>query len=338
MFKIGKKTKETIGLDIGNFAIKVTALMPRSDKPLLTAYNVKNIPLYDSKPAKVGKLIKEALDEIDLSPNEVNLSISGSNVIVRFIDLPKMSKEQLENAMIFEAERYIPFSVNEVILDFLILDAPESGQMNVLLAAAKRDFVQSRIELLQKLGININILDISAFAGFNAFRSCNSLVEETGTAFLDLGHSQTNLLVTGGDIPRFMRVIQIGGKDITTALSEDLGVTLQEAEELKMGGARQDDEKVQQSTYAVLDELIKEIKLSFGYFENKYNGSIGNVYCSGGMIYQHGILEYLKQKMGTEFRTWNPIGGVEISDSLSREAIEPVSGQLAVSIGLGLRR
>jgi type IV pilus assembly protein PilM len=337
MFKIGKKLKETVALDIGSHSIKVVSVLKKPDKALLTAYNIKKIQPSDNRSLKTGKSIKEALSEIDLHPAEVNLSVSGANVIVRFITFPKMSKEQMENAMVFEAERYIPFSVNEVILDFAILDAAESGQVNVILAAAKRDFVQAQTELIEKLGMAVNVIDINVFSIFNAFTAFKQPAQDKGTAFFDFGFSQTSVVISVGGIPRFMRLIQIGGKDISAAIAEDLGIPFEEAEDLKVKNDPASRERITLVTAGVLDELIKEIQLSLGYFENKSGKAVGEVYCSGGVTSQEGVLGYFKEKIGIEFKTWDPIGGLDVAEHLSKEAIAPVAAQLAVGIGLTLR-
>ncbi|MBU1657081.1 MAG: pilus assembly protein PilM, partial [Candidatus Omnitrophica bacterium] len=167
--------------------------------------------------------------------------------------------------------------------------------------------------------------------------SFNPVPGDKGTAFLDLGHSETNVLVTTGNIPRFMRVIQIGGDDITRAIAEDMGIDRQAAEELRVSDGSENREKVDRSVFAVLDELAEEMRLSFGYFENKHNTTVSNVYCSGGMISQKGLVEYLQEKMGTGFNVWNPVSGVNVSESIPGETIDAVSAQLAVSIGLALR-
>jgi len=338
MFNISKKTKESVGLDIGSYSVKVVSIVKESGHNILSAYNLKQIPFEAAKtPSQIAKSVKEAMDEMDIHPSEVNLSVSGSNMIVRFISLPKMSKDQLENAMSFEAEKYIPFSADEVIMDFLILDDAEGGQMNVLLAAAKRDFVQSQLGLLEKLGMGINVIDIDAFAVFNAYTFSNKFPADKGTAFLDLGFSQTSVLISTGTIPRFMRLIQIGGKDIIETIAADMSIPQEQAEEMKLKGGEKNGEKVRQVTTAVLDELVKELQLSFGYFENKYGKGVGSIYCSGGMIYQPGTIEYLQEKLGAQLEVWSPLKGLDISESLSREALDPLASQLAVSIGLGLR-
>ncbi|RKY42965.1 MAG: hypothetical protein DRP85_01165 [Candidatus Makaraimicrobium thalassicum] len=337
MKRFSRKNEESVGLDIGSYSIKAVSLKKAPEGNMLTAYNIRNIPP-DQKAAETGPLIKEALDEIDLHPETVNLSISGPDVIVRFINLPKMTKEQLGNALTFEAERYIPFDVSEVVLDFLILgDATEAGQMRVLLAAVKRGPVEARVKMIEDLGMTVNILDTDPFAVFNVFTASNPLPDGKGSAFLDLGHSQTDVLISIGKLPCFMREIQIGGKDVSSAICHSLSVSPEKAEEYKMRAGDEEKEAVAQATGSVLNDLIKEIQLSFGYFENRYNSGVSGIYCSGGMSYQEGVVDYLSEKLGIQVKKWNPAENIKISENLAKEDIDSVAAQLAVSIGLALR-
>ncbi len=337
MIKLGKVKEKSVGLDIGTYSIKAVSIEKDPEKNTLTAYNIKKIPP-GAKDTNLEQLIKETLDEVDLYPERVNLSISGPDVIVRFITLPKMSKEQLKNALKFEAEKHIPFNINEVVLDFLILgDAPEAGQMRVLLAAAKLKPIEALVGTIERLGITVNIIDSDPFAMFNAFIESKPSLEDKGNAFLDLGHSQTDVLITIGKLPCFMRQIQIGGKDVTEAIRDSLSVSPEKAEEHKLGIGKADKEVIAQATAQVLDDLIKEMQLSFGYFENRYNEGVSAIYCSGGMSYQKGVVDYLSEKLGTQVQKWNPADGINISENLSKQDIDSVASQLAVSIGLALR-
>lgn len=336
MFKFGKRVQESVGLDIGSYSVKVVSLKRENEVNVLTGYNIKQIPV-GAKTSDIEKAVKDALEEIDLHPADVNLSVSGPNVIVRFIDLPKMNKEQLGSALSFEAEKYIPFNINEVIMDSLILgEADEPGQMRVLLSAAKRDLVESRVNLLDKLGIVVNVMDIDSFALFNAFTASNP-VEDKGNAFFDFGHSESTVLVSIGARPCFMRQIQIGGSDIAKAIAKDIGVPIEKAEELKLHPDPVSLPKVQQAGFTILEEILKEVQLSFGYFENRFNTAVSNLYCSGGMVFQEGVMEYFTTKTELKVETWNPIKGIEVAETLSREDIEKIGPQLAVSIGLALR-
>ncbi len=338
MIKFGRsKSEDSVGLDIGSYSIKVVAVKKESGTTKLTAYNIKRIPLED-KGVKKDALIREMLDEIDFHPEVVNVSVSGPDVIVRFINLPKMSKDQLAKALVFEAEKHIPFNVSEVVLDFIILgDALEPGQMRVLLAAAKRELVEKLVKIAGDLNLTINVIDNNPFAMFNAFLESHPPLEDEGIAFLDLGHSQTDILVSTGNQPCFTRQIQIGGRDINKMLCQELSISPEKAEEFKMGLGDPDTEIVGHATASVLDDMIKEMQLSFGYFENRYNKSIGRVYCSGGMINQEGVIEYLSDKLGIAVEKWNPVEGLALSENLSKQDVDSIASQLAVSIGLALR-
>ncbi len=338
MLKLGQKKKEAVGLDIGSYSIKVASVKKEAAEHVLNIYNIKNVKNNGNKSSDIGSLIEEVFSEIDLHPEDVNLSISGPDVIVRFIDLPKMSKDQLANALFFEAEKYIPFNVNEVIMDSLILgDAADPGQMRVLLAAAKREVLEKRIKLVEKAGMSVNLVDIDSFAIFNAYLESYPASDNNGKAFLDFGHSQTNVLISIGSEPSFMRQVQIGGGDITGAICKKIGISAKEAEQMKMNPGEENKETVQQAVASVLDDLIGEIQLSLGYFENRYNNMVGDFFCSGGMIYQEGVMEYLGNKLGVQVKKWSPVSGIRLSEDLSREDTDQVSSQLAVCVGLALR-
>ena len=336
--QLGNKKEETVGIDIGSYSIKLISISKESAENTVNAYNIKRLPIEEKKEDAKAAIVKEALEEIGLSPERVNLSISGPDVIVRFIDLPNMSRDQLKSALVFEADKYIPFNIKEVVLDFIILgDAAESGRMRVLLAAAKRSLVDSRVKMVEQLGMGIDVLDIGPFAMFNAFNAANPSQEDKGNAFLDLGHSQTDVLISSGSDPCFMRQIQIGGKDITGAICRELSVTKDKADEYKRGMKKNDKAALKNITELVLDDLVNEMQLSFGYFENRYNNRITDIYCSGGVTYQEGVIEYLSERLGVEVKLWNPMKGVETADVISREDLDSVASQLAVCMGLALR-
>ena len=328
---------KTVGLDIGTYSIKATVLDIISGEKTLKEYTILTLPA-EAKTAQKEKFINDVFQEMEIKPDTVNLSISGPEVIVRFIDLPTMSKEQLENALVFEAEKYIPFDVNEVILDSIILgEGAESGQMKVLLAAAKKELVEELVKITEEMGISINCIDIDPFAMFNSYMSTLESPPEDSSAFLILGNSTTDILISSGAQPCFMRQIQIAGKDITEAISESCSVSFDKAEEIKKDPDGENKEKVLQATSSVLDDLVRELQLSFGYFENRYNKNIQHIMASGGMIYQEGVLPALSDKLGMEVKKWDPLKDIKLDDSISKQDIDTVSSLLAVSLGLSLR-
>ena len=338
MLKLGKKKEEqTVGIDIGSRSIKIASIKHLPGEKVLSAYNIKDLPL-KKEDIGVNRYIKEALEEVDLSPSEVNLSIYGPDVIVRFINLPKMTKEQLEGALVFEAEKYIPFNVNEVILDFAILgDAPEAGQMKVLLAAAKRLPIESMIKAMEDVGIMVSSIDINAFAAFNSFVASNPESSDKAVALLEMGHTHTDVVISVNHSPHFMRQIQIGGKDISTSIARNLSVPEEKADQMRVAPKDDEKESVDQITAQVLDDIIQEVQLSFGYFENTCNASIDAIYCSGGLLYSKGVTEYIGKKLGIAVKEWNPISSLNVSENISRQDVDSVASKLSVSVGLAMR-
>ena len=335
--KFGAKEQETVGIDIGQYSIKVVSIKRTSEKNILTAYNVKKIP-HKNIASNIPALVGETLNELDLHPSFANLSVSGPEVIVRFIELPKMNEEQLKSALVFEAEKYIPFNINDIVLDSIILgDSNEEGKMDVLLAAVKHKVIDGLVKDMESLGINIGIVDVGTFAMYNAFTSKKQEKAEECEAFVDLGYSQTNVLVSLDNVPCFARQIQIGAQSIMEKLSKTLSLEMKQAEELMTNPKDENKTEIEHATQTVLDDLVKEMQFSFGYVENRYNKSISSIFCSGGLIYQKNVISYLSEKVGVPLKKWSPVEGIELAGHLSREDIDLVSAELAVAIGLALR-
>ncbi|MFH1837471.1 MAG: type IV pilus assembly protein PilM [Candidatus Omnitrophota bacterium] len=337
MAKNKNTINEVTGLDIGSHSVKIVSITKNADAEVLSAYNIKRIPTNDGIPG-IKETIKSALDEIDILPKEVNLSLSGQDIIVRFINLPKMKKDQLDAALAYEAEKYIPFNVNEVVLDSIILgDVLNSGQMKVLLAAGKKDFIEGRVKMIEGLGMETRIMDIAPFAMFNAFIKSHGLPEDKVCAFLNVGHSQTDVLILDGEVPCFTRQIQLGGKNVTNTLMKEFSLSEEEAEKKKMYPEDCDKEMVLNASLHMVKALVKELHLSFGYFENRYNKRVEKIYCTGGSVAQTGMAALLEEHVGIEIKKWDPIGEIKLGETISEEDIMQVSSQLAVAIGLALR-
>lgn len=328
----------SVGLDIGAYSIKLAVFALERDKKTLIALKEKKISSGADLDEKTN-VIREMFKEIDLHPNEVNLSIFGPEAIVRFVNFPKMSRGQLEDALGYEAEKYIPFNINEVIMDVAILDPiPETEQMRVILAASKKNAVEELMKVCKNLNLEIGVIDMDPFAMFNAFLEVNSVQTGGTLALLNFGHSRTDILVADGKEPMFIRQIPIGGKDVSEAIARELAIEFDAAEKCKLNRTEEDSEKVLRATFSVLESLIKEIQLSFGYFESRQGKKIGEIYCSGGMIGQEGVLGYLNEKLNVEMKKWNPTEAAAISEDVFRNGADTSVSQFAVCMGLALRQ
>ena len=226
-----------------------------------------------------------------------------------------------------------------IIAASILEDNPEEkGQMRVLLAAAKKDVVNSRIEMLKQIGFSVAVIDIDSFACFNAFcDSFDNLDQSKSTALLNIGYNQTNIVISKGRQPFFTRDMQIGGKDIAMAISKGLGIEEKEADKF-IFDPKDKGPQVYETAKTVLGNLVDETRLSFGYYENQFGKAIDQIYISGGVARLNGILNYFEESFGIKPLTWDPFSKFEIGTNLDVKLLELIRPQFAVCAGLAIRR
>lgn len=334
-----KKRDVRLGLDIGTRMVKGVEVSFEGAKQTLTKLHSVEIqpPLGEENTRAALRTLLSALRS---SVRDVTISLSAPSAIVRFISLPKMKEEDLKSSLRFEADKYIPFNIKEVAIDAAILGFTndEKKQMQVLFAAAKKDAVESRVSMLKDLGLSVSIVDIDGFACFNAFlNSSDNPDPAKSAALLNVGYTQTNLFIMQGDKPFFTRDIQIAGRDVAQAVSGRLGIEAALSDKL-IFDPKDKAAQVSDAAGPVLRNLIDEIRLSFGYYENQYGRSIEAIYLSGGLAGLGGIFELFEENFEIKTMPWNPFAKFEICPGLKPESLETKRAQFAVSCGLAARR
>jgi len=334
-----KKKESRVGLDVGTRLIKALEVSSENGTQTLEKLHFSEIDL-PATPANTAKALKECFEVFQPATKDVNISLSAPSAIVRFINMPAMTEADLKNSLRFEAEKYIPFNINEVFIDASILErnVEEKSQIRVLLAAAKKEAVNSRLDVLKALGLSVSAIDIDGFACFNAF--CNSreaLDDSKSTALLNIGYTQTNVIISKGKSPYFTRDIQVGARAIAESISKNLGIQEKEADKLifnpgdKAAG-------VTEASKAVLNNLIEELRLSFGYYENQYGKGIGEIYICGGVARLGGIFAYFEESFGIKPMPWNPFSKFKINPDLDAKLLGEINPQFGVAAGLAIRK
>jgi type IV pilus assembly protein PilM len=219
--------------------------------------------------------------------------------------------------------------------------------MLVLLAAVKKEFINQRLKMIQAAGIKTNIVDLDSIALINAFNfnysknsnSDSDTLKHKTVAILNIGAASSNLNILEDGIPRLSRDIQIAGNNFTQKLQEILGVDFKTAEELKL---KADDkerlDKVISAGEAALSNLSGEIRTSFDYYESQSDSSVGKIFLSGGGSRFRGLKDTLANLLGIEVEYWDPLRKISASSNIDVEKAKELSGQLAVAVGLALRK
>lgn len=327
------KDKISVGFDIGTSTIKVVKC-----KFLKESIELSGFAIESTQVDLVPVLKKLAQNQL---VSKVNASVSGPGVLIRYINFPKMQKHELQQALKFEAQKHIPFSVSEVNIDAHILkdDLPDNKMM-ILLAAVKKDFLSQRLKIFEDAGIHVNLVDVDGLALMNSF--VYNYAEELhgkqkAIALLHIGTAISSVNILEEGIPRLSRDVHVAGNHFTQKLAETLGVDFKAAEEIKIKPSPEYASKAAVACEAVLTNLTKEIRMSFDYYESQNASTVGKIFVSGAGSNIAGFNDALAGLMGIEVEHWDPLRKILLANDIDAQKIKGLSSQLAVAVGLALR-
>ncbi|MGZ3493408.1 MAG: type IV pilus assembly protein PilM [Thermodesulfobacteriota bacterium] len=344
------KKKDVIGLDIGCSSIKLVEL--REDKK---GYKLQNLAISPLPPEAIvdGALmdsvtiidtIRDVIANAKTKTRDVVTSVSGHSVIVKKISLPFMTEAELEESIQWEAERYIPFDINDVNIDFQIFGAaPENPEvMDVVLVAAKKDIINDYVSIIMETGLNPVVIDIDSFALENMLAINYDIGREETVAIVNVGASVANINIVKNNISAFTRDIFKGGNQITEEIQRQLHVDHEEAEKIKVGS------KVDLTSQSVIENVLKtaseslavEIGNSLDFFQSTTTyEKIGKLYLSGGGSKIKDFDMTLQQQIGIPVEIANPFKKVEYSGkNFDLEYLREIGPIMAVGVGLASRK
>ncbi|MCC7380253.1 MAG: type IV pilus assembly protein PilM [Deltaproteobacteria bacterium] len=346
------KSKLAVGLDIGSGSIKVCWLKPGKRNYVLQAFGMLQLPpeaIVDGalmNSAAVVDGIQELFAAQKIKTKQVATSVSGHSVIIKKINLPQMTPEELEESIQWEAEQYIPFDINDVNIDVQILnvESTQAGQMDVLLVAAKKDMVNDYTSVIQEAGLEPVVVDVDAFAVQNQFEVNYEVPRSETVVLINIGASVTNINVLANGVSTFTRDISIGGSQFTDAIQKALNVSYDEAEALKLGGGGQEsDSVVPQEVERVLqtesEAIANEVQRSLDFYAaTSADAHLARIFLSGGSAKIPALIKTVERRTGVPVEVMNPFRNIDVSsrgfDPQYLKSVEPMA---AVAMGLALR-
>ncbi len=350
MFIFGGSGRGTVGLDIGSHSIKAVQLTGSGKSLSLSSYAVRELApgtIVDGEVVNREHLIETIRDvirqaDIKVKGKNISTAVSGRSVIVRRIPMEKMSEEEARQAIQWEAEQHIPFRIDEVSLDFKIINEELSpGQMEVLLVAAKKDVVDLHRSVLQSAGLKPNSVELEQFSLQRAYEHAYSPANGDCVTILNIGAEVTNMVVVRDGLPSFNRDLSIGGTRFIEALQRSLGLDYDVALGVLKGNIPDgiSSEEVRVSIGRVIEELSTSIRRSFiTYQASGENTRIDRMYISGGCSLMPGLATVLSEQHGLPVEHFQPLQNLTVSaDVIPDTDRESVSAILAVAIGLALR-
>jgi len=347
---LGKK-KGLVGLDIGSSAIKAVELKPGGKGG---EYHLVNLGLEPLPPEAIvdGAIMDSGavIDSIQrlfsankIKTNDVACSVSGNAVIVKKISLPQMTPEELAESIHWEAEQYIPFDIQDVALDYEVVEGSGSGgNMDVLLVAAKKDKIGDYTSAISQAGKAPQIVDVDVFALQNCYEVNYGLDPGRVIALLNVGASIMNINIIKGSNSIFNRDIAVGGNQYTDAIQKDLNLSFDQAEALKRGARVEGTapENLSPILRAVSDNIVLEIQKTFDFFKaTSSEDRIDRILLAGGTSKVTGLRELLADRFDAGVEILNPFNNVIYNPrEFDPDFISEIGPSAAVAVGLAVRR
>jgi type IV pilus assembly protein PilM len=347
-----RKAKSLVGLDIGSSAVKAVELKPAGKGYKVTAFGSEAIPpdsivdgaIIDG--AAVADAIRRLFDGRKIQTKDVAASLSGNAVIVKKITLPVMTEAELSESIYWEAEQYIPFDIQDVNLDYQILDPGDTANgkttMDVLLVAAKKEKIADYTGVIAQAGRTAVVVDVDAFALQNAYEVNYGIEPGQVIVLLNAGASVMNINILQGDQSVFTRDISIGGNAYTEALQKELNLPFEQADQLKRGQAVDGVtfEDAHPVLRAVSENVMLEIQKTFDFFKaTAASDRIDRMVVSGGASRAEGFLEMLTDRFEAPVELFDPFKKVGFdSKRFQAEAMGDIAPTAVVAVGLALRR
>lgn len=348
MFRKKIGNRGLVGLDIGSSSVKAVEL---TGKP--GALSLVNLGFEGLQPDTVvdGQIME--LNDVSgvisglfaanqFKTDRVAAGVSGSSVIVKNIIVPQMTREELEESIDWHAEEHIPFEISDVSLDYQVVGSG-ADSLHVLMAACKRDFVANLKQAIQLAGKQPAVIDVDAFALQNCYEVNYEPSDSLAVALLNVGASTMNINILRGVRSVFTRDVSVGGNQYTALLQKELGLTYEQAEQVKRGNAVAgsfEGVDIEGALETVSDMLALEISKTFDFYRATADddGSVQKILISGGGSKLKGLPEYLSNRFEIPVERLDPFRRINFdARRFDPDYMREVVPEMAVAVGLALR-
>lgn len=344
-----KKNSALLGLDISSTSVKLLELSRQGDRYRVESYGVEPLPqnavveksINDVE--GVGEAIKKLVAKCKPAARQVAVAVAGSAVITKIIEMDAgLSDDERESQIRLEADQYIPYPMEEVSIDFEVIEPLESnpGRVNVLLAASRNENVELRVDALEIGGLSAKVVDVEAYAMERAFQLIGDSISsgpEGTVAIIDVGATMTTLNVVNDGKIIYTREQLFGGKQLTEEIQRRYGLSFEEAGMAKKQGGLPDDYE-SEVLRPFMDAVVQQVTRSLQFFfsSSSYN-DVDHIVLAGGTASIDGLAGMIQEKLGTPVSVANPFMNMALSPKVNASAIANDAPSLMIACGLALR-
>jgi type IV pilus assembly protein PilM len=338
-----------VGVDIGANALKVVQISPSRRGPVLQYASLTELLQSNGEGQDRGEAIAlhDTVRTGRLNRKKLVIAYQGEELTVRHLTLPKMPRDEIKEAIRWEAKKIAPKALEEVIFDYLTLgeiDERDTKRYEILLVIADRASIIGQLEALKPFRSQIQAMDVNPLALLNSVRLNNPVDLADNLAFIDIGAKKMDINIAKKGILRFYRNVQIGGEGITNALMQSLQVDYTEAERIKRetglvtSSEVETDNRIQSIIKAEVDKMILEVQRSIDYYRAQYReAGVRKMILMGGTPLIPDFRDYFGSYFDAEVVLDDPFAGV-ICDPTKYSEARSMAPRFSTSVGLCLRK
>lgn len=338
------------GIDVGAHSIKVCELSGGINKFKVEKFGsfvLSEAAIIEDefqKPSEIADGLSQAISRAGIKSKTACIGLYGPNTMTKRLNVPEGTKEEIEDHIMWEAEQYITFGADESQISFHLLGENEGGGNDAIVAAARTDLVESFTKILQESKITAKVVDLNIFALSNVFEEIykDDLEEYSqGSLLIDFGAQSTKVVVYKRGGPIFTKEIPVGGGLVTEEIQRQMGVSYEEAEDLKTSGDENGNlpQEILNIINTQIDMQVAEIRKNINFYVTQ--GSAEKVsYCfaTGGNSLLPGMLEKLSASTGLEVTRMDIFSKIKVDDRKAERGLDHLSAVSAVAIGLAMRK
>ncbi|WP_322113808.1 pilus assembly protein PilM [Marinimicrobium sp. C6131] len=344
-----KRAKPVLGLDISSTSVKLLELSRHGDRYRVETYAVRPLPpgavveKNINDPEAVADVVRTVVKQSKTKLKHAAVAVAGSAVITKMIDMPAgLSDDAMETQISIEADQYIPFPLEEVAIDFEVQgESPRNPeQVEVLLAACRRENIDLRVNVLQLADLQEEVVDVEAYSMERAFSLVAEQLEDQDgqvVAVIDIGATMTTLSVLVDGRTVYTREQLFGGKQLTEEIQRRYGLSMEEAGLAKKQGGLPDDyesEVLGPFKEAVVQQVTRS--LQFFFSASQYN-DVDYIVLAGGVASMEGLVGLIEEKLGTQTLVANPFANMSVSSKVNAVALANDAPSMMIAAGLALR-
>ncbi len=324
--------------DLGRERTVLLELEKRSEHVFIRKLDILKNTFRDQSPALV---LKPFLDGKKFQKERIRTALKGHGVMIRFIRFPKMKVEELRSAMKYEVEQYIPFELNDVVLDFDVVEeslkSDDGEKMEVMLAVIKRLELEATLEIFRNLECRLSVVDVTILSAMTALEYFHPGDFSGHVGLLDLGGEISTLGIVRDGKPRFIRDLSYGTLDLHKRLKTRSNLTEERIEKLFEGQEASSPEETQAISES-LEGLIGDLRVSLDYYHEQsgQSRSLAKLFLSGGMSHP-AVLKALSEGLQLPVSNIDVLAKIQCAPEVDQTLLKTNAPLLPVALGLGLR-